>query len=217
MTMHIPDGFLDPITVTFTYGLFLIIVAIALRRVSEKIDPNIISTMTVTSAGIFVAQMLNWTIPGGTSLHFAGGALAAILLGPWLGVLSMTIVLLVQCLVFHDGGITALGANVLNMGIINVFVGYIIYRTVIKLLGVKSSSRTIGAILSGWAGITLAGIACGFEIGFSPQFPYGWQISVPVMGIWHAILGIIEGIITAIIITYIGKKNSELILAERGV
>ena len=129
----------------------------------------------------------------------------------------MTLVLVIQCLVFHDGGITALGANVLNMGIIDVLIGYIIYRLAIKTLGAKNSSRIVGAFIGGWLGISLAGIACGFEIGISTQFPYGWQISVPVMGIWHAILGIIEGIITALVISYIANRSPELILVEREV
>jgi cobalt/nickel transport system permease protein len=160
--------------------------------------------------------MLNWPLPGGTSLHFVGGALAGIMLGPLLGFLTMFLVLFIQCLVFHDGGITALGANVLNMAIIDVLVGYLLYRGFIKIFGAKNSVRTISAFLGGWLGIVLAGLACGLEIGYSPSFPYGVTITVPVMVGWHAILGVVEGIITASVVMYLVRKAPHLVFSEKG-
>jgi cobalt/nickel transport system permease protein len=125
--MHIPDGYLDPIWCAGTYAVTIAYLIYAYRRVRANYDVSrAIPLMTVFAAGIFVAQMLNWPIPGGTSLHFVGGALSAIALGPYLASYVMFLVLLVQALVFHDGGITTLGANVLNMGIIDVWVGYLI-------------------------------------------------------------------------------------------
>jgi len=102
--MHIPDGFLDIITVIVTYVIFLVYGGYAFKRIRASLNAERVSLVSILAAGIFVAQMLNWPVPGGTSLHFVDGALAGIMLGPWLGFLTMFLVLLVQCLVFHDGG-----------------------------------------------------------------------------------------------------------------
>jgi len=206
--MHIPDGFLDPVTIAVTYIIFLIYLGLSLTKIRSIKEPlnEKISLVSALAAGIFVAQMLNWPIPGGTSLHFVGGALAGILTGPYLGFLVIFLVLLVQCLVFHDGGITALGANVLNMAIIDVLIGYGCYRLMLKILGNTKSARLLGALIGGWLGITLAGVACGLEIGYSPAFPYGVAVTVPIMGFWHAVLGVIEGVITAMVVEYLYTK-----------
>ncbi len=206
--MHIPDGFLDPVTAAVTYIIALVYAAYAFYKLRREESRERAVLASVLAAGIFAAQMLNWPLPGGTSLHFVGGALAGILLGPWLGFIALFLVLLVQCLVFHDGGITAFGANVLNMAIIDVLVGYALY----KLL--PERYKLVGAFLGGWLGITLAGIACGVEIGVSSQLPYGLSVTVPVMGIWHAALGIIEGVITAAVVAYLARRAPHLV---RGV
>lgn len=213
--MHIPDGFLDVVTVAVTYAVFLVYGFYALKKAKISLSGENIPLISVLAAVIFAAQMLNWPIPGGTSLHFVGGGLAGILLGPWLGFLPVLLVLLVQCLVFHDGGITALGANVLNMAVIAVIVGYLTYRTLIHIFGAKSSVRAIAGFLGGWLGIILAGAACGLEIGFSPSFPYGVAVTVPIMVGWHLVLGVVEGIITALTILYLSRKAPQLILSER--
>lgn len=206
--MHIPDGFLDPITCAVTYLIMIAYGVYAYYKSRKEWGPETISQMTVLASGIFVAQMFNWPIPGGTSLHFVGGALAGIILGPYLGFFVMFIVLLVQCLVFHDGGITALGANVFNMAIVDVLVGYYIYRIVLSFKNSKNG-KIIGAFLGGWIGITLAGVVAGLEIGLSPLFNYPIAVTVPVMGIFHFALGIIEGIINALIIWYLLSKGYE--------
>ncbi|AEM38521.1 cobalamin (vitamin B12) biosynthesis CbiM protein [Pyrolobus fumarii 1A] len=212
--MHIPDGFLSLPWVVATYAATLAFGVIALRKARSVWGPATAAAVTVLAAAIFVAQMLNWPIPGGTSLHFVGGALAGILLGPWLGFLAMSLVLIVQCLVFHDGGITALGANILNMAIIDVLVGYYVYRLVYGALGGSRTGRLLGAFLGGWLGITLAGVACGLEIGLSPQFPYGVAVTVPVMGFWHAVLGVIEGVITALVVDYVYSRAPHLVVSK---
>jgi len=210
--MHIPDGFLDPTVSAATYIIFLAYFAYAFRMMKKDFSSEKVTLLSVLASGIFVAQMLNWPIPGGTSLHFVGGALAGIILGPWLGFLTIFLVLLVQCLVFHDGGITALGANSINMAIVDVLVGYIIYRAAVKYFGGRGSAA--GAFLGGWAGITLAGLACGLEIGFSPSFPYGVSVTVPVMTLWHLGLGLIEGLITASIVAYLAPRMPEILHSE---
>jgi cobalt/nickel transport system permease protein len=217
--LHIPDGFLDPYTAIATYAMSLILIGYTIKR-SKAIDEIKFARVVTLSVFIFVAQMIAWPIPGGTSLHLVGGALAGILLGPWLGILAMTIVLVVQCLVFHDGGITALGANLLNMAIVAVSIGYVTYRVILKVLGSNSKTRFIAGLVAGWISLTLAGVMTGLEIGVSgyilKRIGYSIAISLPVMAIWHAGLGVIEGCITGSILSYVGFKDPKIIEAERG-
>ncbi|MEM0025838.1 MAG: energy-coupling factor ABC transporter permease [Zestosphaera sp.] len=203
--MHIPDGYLSPavagVTLLLTSGLLLVII----RKISSAKDSlnKKISLFTALSAGIFVAQMIAWPIPGGTSLHLVGGALAGILVGPWLGILSMSLVLLVQCLVFHDGGLTAIGANILNMGVIGVLAGYAVFKLAYRV----SKKVWLSGFLAGWLSLTLAGLACGIELGIS------WNSTIPiyVMGPWHAVLGLIEGLITGSVVGYLARKSPNII------
>ncbi len=201
--MHIPDGYLSVPVAVGSFIASLAFVVTAARRVSLKQGLSVegISLMTALSAGIFVAQMIAWPIPGGTSLHLVGGALAGIILGPWLGVLSMALVLTVQCLVFHDGGITALGANVLNMGVVAVLIGYSLFR----FLG-GGRRPLIAGLVAGWLSLLLAGVSCGVELSVS----WGSVLPVYVMGLWHALLGSVEGVITGSVIAYLRVKESRL-------
>ncbi len=211
--MHILDGFLDPLWCIITYIAAGSYFGVVLRKTRKNmIGTDKLSLLTVIAAGIFVAQMLNWPIPGGTSLHFVGGALAGILLGPVWGSIAMLLVLVVQCLVFHDDGITALGANLVNMAIIDVWVGFLIYRYIIRVMGYNRRNVFIAGLLGGWMGIFAAGAACSVEIGLSPQTPYGLMITLPVMGISHFLLGIIEGLITGLVLVYIYDRSSEVLL-----
>ena len=214
-SMHIPDGYLDSTWSIATYIVSATYIGYAIKKAEITKNLERLSLLTVLAAGIFAAQMLNWPLPGGTSLHFVGGALAGILLGPLFGSLTLALVVTIQCLVFHDGGITALGANILNMAIIDVLVGYTMYKIVLKALGPSTKTRFIGGFIGGWLGITLAGIACGVEIGLSPSFPYGVYVTVPVMGLWHLALGVIEGIITGMVVSYLSTKNPDIIFSER--
>ena len=216
--MHIPDGFLDPYTALVTYIISLAIIGFTTRK-GGILDESRFARVFTSAAFIFVAQMIAWPIPGGTSLHLVGGALAGVLLGPWLGALAMTVVLVVQCLVFHDGGITALGANLLNMAIVSVFVGYMVYRVVLKVLKPSNRSRFIAGLVAGWLSLTLAGAMAGLEIGISgyilKRVGYSIAVSLPVMAVWHAVLGVVEGGITGSILSYIGFKTPRLIEAEK--
>lgn len=203
--MHIPDGYLSPVVAGATLLLTLAALLLAIRRVSStknSLDEKI-SLFTALSAGIFVAQMIAWPIPGGTSLHLIGGALAGVLLGPWLGILSMTLVLLVQTLVFHDGGITAIGANVINMGVVGVLAGYTAFKIVYKV----GKKVWLGGFLAGWLSLTLAGLACGVELGLS----WGSTLPIYVMTSWHAVLGLVEGLITGSVLSYLALKYSKIV------
>lgn len=200
--MHIPDGYLDLRIAVVFFVLTLAVFGYSLLKLKGE---KLTSLFGIVSAAIFAAQMLNWPIPGGTSAHFVGGSLAGILLGPFAGCVSMAIVLTIQTLVFNDGGITAWGANVWNMAVVNVFIGYYVYRALQKL------DKAFASFVAGWLGITIAAIFAAIQLGLSTSFAYGLSITVPVMGIWHAVLGVIEGIITAGVVGYISTRRSDLL------
>jgi cobalt/nickel transport system permease protein len=204
--MHIPDGFLDAWICGLMYLISAAVIAHSAMRLKGKLENKQVPMIGVVAAGIFAAQMLNWPIPGGTSAHFVGGAIAGILLGPYAGCLSMASVLTIQCLMFGDGGITALGANIFNMAVVGVFVGYAVFKAL------RNFNQDTAVFLAGWLGIWLGAVACGVEIGVSSIFRYEIWTTLSVMGIWHGILGIVEGMITLFAIRNIAFK--ELVCAE---
>lgn len=203
--MHIPDGYLSLPVAAATALVAFCVAVLAVRRASGSggFTGERVSLLTALSAGIFVAQMIAWPIPGGTSLHLIGGALAGVLLGPWLGVLSMALVLFIQCLVFHDGGITALGANVLNMGVVAVISGYLVFRALRRRAG-----PLVAGVAGGWVSLVLAGVACGAELGLS----WGSALPLYIMTSWHAVLGVVEGIITGLVIRYLSVKSPGVVV-----
>ena len=205
--MHIPDGYLDWWICVAMYALSVIILSYAVKKIGKIADYKI-SMIGVVAAGIFAAQMLNWPIPGGTSAHFVGGALAGILLGPYAGMIAMASVITIQSLIFGDGGISALGANIFNMGIVAVLVGYSSYRALEKY------SVNVAGFFSGWIGIWLAALICGIEIGISSIFAYKLGTTIIIMGTWHAVLGIIEGLATMAVVSYIKLYHSEIMPTE---
>jgi len=207
--MHIPDGYLDAWVFVLFYVLSAIVLFFALRRSKDILQERQVPLLGVLAAAIFAAQMLNWPIPGGTSAHFVGGALAAIFLGPYAGALAMTVVLVIQCLLFGDGGITALGANVWNMAIVDCFIGYYVYKSIASRVS-GDGGKIFGAFFGGWLGITAAAAFAGIEIGISSAFRYGIGVTVPVMAGWHAALGIIEGVITAAVVAYTLRVRADL-------
>ncbi len=198
--MHIPDGFLDPLTASLLYLISLFFLYLSARRYFR--EGGDVYYLSVAAASIFAAQMLNWPIPGGTSAHLVGGALAAILIGPFGGCLAMFMNLLVQCLLMGDGGITALGANAFNMAIVDVFVGYAAYKALMRL----THNRFLSAFVGGWLGILTAALACGVEIGISSQL-FSLNVTVPVMAVWHGLLGLVEGLITASIVVHLDRRG----------
>ncbi len=206
--MHIPDGFISaPVAVggvVVAAGAVACAVKVTNRGLGEKQVP----LMGVLAAFIFAAQMLNFPVAGGTSGHFMGAALAAILLGPWAGLLIMTCVLLVQCLVFQDGGLLALGANVFNMGIVGCFLGYYIYQGVTLLMGNKRVVVLVAGGIAGWAAIVVAALFCALELGISGTVPL--HVVLPAMGGVHALIGIGEGLITAAVLALVLATRPDL-------
>lgn len=201
--MHIPDGFLG-----WTWPIFLIIAAVAvlysLKWASENLDERNVPLLAVLAAGIFAIQAMNIPIPWGTSGHMVGAALIAIIfVSPWAAVLVLSIVLILQGLIFGDGGMTALGANIINMGLIGGFVGFYSYKAL------KGVGRIPAIFIAAWASIFLASIACALELYMAGTFPL--EAGLASMAIYHAVIGVIEGIITVVVILGIDRVRPDLL------
>lgn len=202
--MHIPDGYVDlPLAVLFG-ALSVAVLAVAARRVDGEISDARAPLLGVVAAGVFAAQMLNWPIPGGTSAHFVGGAFAAILLGPHVGALCIATVVTIQALVFGDGGLVVLGANVFNMAVVEVYVGYGVYRLL------AGRNEFAAAFAAGWLGITAGALAAALQLGVSEAFAYELVATVSIMGVGHLVLGLIEGGITAVVYRYVADARPDL-------
>ena len=217
--MHIPDGLLDPIT---TIVLWIVTIAIMILgyfrmgKMFEKEDSEkMIPYIGVLAAIIFAFQFVNYPVPGGTSGHLVGGTLVAIILGPWASVIVMFLILVIQSL-FGDGGITALGPNAFNMGIIGGIVGFYIVVLLVRLFNKTSIKKelkaTIATAIGSYIAIVLASFICGIEIGIGGAIPM--EIAIPAMVFWHLIIGIGEAIISALIVFYIYKTKPDFILTE---
>jgi len=211
--MHIPDGFLNIATSAGAYLVSAGGVGYASREAGKKLGEKHVPLMGVLAAFIFAGQMLNFPIPGGTSGHLMGAALAAILLGPWAAVLIMSCVLLVQSLVFQDGGLIALGANVLNMGIVASFVGYYSYRGTVLVLGQEGRRTLIAGFIAAWGSVFVASLACALELAISGTSPA--QVVFPAMAGFHAVIGIGEGLITGTVLSYVMVTRSDLLELQK--
>lgn len=207
--MHIPDGFLDTKTWVTTAVASGAAVAYAVRKVNKEFEEKDPPLMGVLAAFIFAAQMINFPVAGGTSGHFVGGALAAILLGPWKAILVMLSVISVQALLFGDGGITALGANVLNMAIIAPLVAYWIYGAL------RRFSMPGGAFAAGLISTVIAALAAAVELAVSGTSPF--VITASFMAGWHLLIGLGEGLITATTIGYLLRVRPDLVKSQGGL
>ena len=206
--MHIPDGFLNVATIATTYAVSAGGVGYAVKETNKKLGEKHIPLMGVLAAFIFAAQMLNFPIAGGTSGHLIGAALAAILLGPWASVLIMSCVLIAQSLIFQDGGLLALGANIFNMGIIASFSGYYLYHLITWVLGDGKRGRMIGGFIGAWGSVVVASIACAIELAVSGTSPL--VAVMPAMAGLHALIGIGEGLITVAALSLVLAARADL-------
>jgi cobalt/nickel transport system permease protein len=206
--MHIPDGFLSMPVVLVMWIITIVFVGYSVRRTNKRITESQIPLMGVLAAFVFAAQMLNIPVAAGTSGHFLGGVLVAIFLGPWVGTVIMATVFIVQAVLFQDGGILALGANIFNMGLIGTVLGYYLYRGVLRML----KSVRIAAAVAAWTAIVLASVACAVELAVSGTSPL--HIVVPAMAGIHAVIGIIEAVITVVVISAVIKTRPDLLPQE---
>jgi cobalt/nickel transport system permease protein len=207
--MHIPDGFLDTATSVATWVVSAGSVAYAVRQVNKELEERQVPLIGVTAAFIFAAQMLNFTVAGGTSGHLLGGALAAILLGPWAGMLVLTSVLAVQALLFQDGGLLAMGANIFNMAVVGVLVGWGIYVGAKRLLGGKPWATMLGGFVAAWASVVVASLVAALELAISGASPLG--VALPAMGSVHILIGMGEGLITMAVLAFLRAARPDLL------
>lgn len=210
--MHIPDGFLSSLVSIVLWILSIGIIAYALRRVGQDLGERQIPLMGVLAAAIFAGQMLNFTVAGGTSGHLMGAALATILLGPWAAIIVMTTVVSIQALIFQDGGLLALGANIFNMGIVGVAVAYFVYTSFQKLARGQKWGMFVGGFLAAWASIVVAALAVALQLALSGTSPA--NIAVPAMGSIHMLIGIGEGLITLGALAFLYAARRDLLEAS---
>jgi cobalt/nickel transport system permease protein len=207
--MHIPDGFLSLLVAIAFWIISVMIISIALRNTKRSLGERQVPLMGVLAAAIFAGQMLNFTVAGGTSGHLLGAAVAAILVGPWPAMLVMTSVVSIQALLFQDGGLLALGANLFNMAIVGVFVSYSVYTGLRKLLHKQTWGLMVAGFVAAWASIFIASLACGIELALSGTSPA--NIAIPAMGAIHALIGIGEGLITVGALALIQAARRDLL------
>jgi cobalt/nickel transport system permease protein len=207
--MHIPDGFLSNEVAVAVALPAVAAVGYGLRRAEVDLDDRRVPLLGVTAAFVFAAQMLNFPVAGGTSGHFLGAALAAILLGPWLASLVLAVVLVVQAFVFADGGLTALGANVFNMGVIG---GVVVGELMLAVR--KALPTTRGALLGvagagAWLAVMAGAAACAIELAVSGTVPLGTVL--PAMLGVHAVIGAGEAVITVAAVSAVLATRPDLI------
>ncbi|MGO8838842.1 MAG: energy-coupling factor ABC transporter permease [Limisphaerales bacterium] len=206
--MHIPDGFIDGKTAAVAAVISIAGVGFALRQVRRELPARKVPLLGLSAAFLFAAQMVNFPVAGGTSGHLVGGTLVAALLGPSAAVVVVTTVLIVQCFLFQDGGVTALGANIFNMAIINSVAGYLIYRVVCYwLTGMRG--RVTAVAFAAWCATVLAAISCAGQLAWSGTIP--WPVAFPAMATVHMFIGVGEGLISALVFLAVYRARPDLI------
>lgn len=225
--MHIPDGYLGPATCGVFYVLMLPIWTIASKIVQKTLKAKQVPILAIGAAFSFVIMMFNVPIPGGSTGHAVGGVLVAILLGPWAACIAITVALVIQALLFGDGGITALGANCFNMAFLLPFSGYFIYKAISFKAPMNSNRRVIAAGIAGYVALNIAAGFTGFEFGIQPLLhktangqalycPYGLNVALTAMlGEHLLVFGWVEAIVTALVIKYLLKTAPELLAAGK--
>lgn len=221
--MHIPDGYLSPQTCTVMYVAMLPVWAAAVKKVRQALSTRYIPLMMIGAAFTFVIMMFNIPIPDGTTGHAVGGAILAIVLGPWAASICITIALVIQALLFGDGGIWALGANCFNMAFILPFSAYYVYQLISGRSEVTSPRRWIGGLAAGYIGLNLAALFAAFEFGIQPALfhtasgtplycPYPLSKAVPAMAFAHLLVaGPIEGVVTGLLVRFLQANNPALL------
>ena len=217
--MHIPDGLLDPVTTVVLWIVTIVVMVFSFKKIrksfEEEDSEKLIPYIGVLAATLFAFQFVNYPVPGGTSGHLVGGTLVGVILGPWAAVIVIFMILVVQSL-FGDGGITAIGANTFNMGIICGIVGFYIVKAIILVLNKtkmeKEKKVTIATAIGSYIAILLAAFMAGVEVGIGGAIPM--EIIVPTMIFWHIFIGIGEAIISALIVHFIYKVKPEFITTE---
>jgi cobalt/nickel transport system permease protein len=225
--MHIPDGYLGPYTYVAFWIIMIPIWYYAGKKLSAELKSRQVPLLALSAAFSFVIMMFNVPIPGGSTGHAVGGAIIGIVMGPWAGVIAISVALVLQALMFGDGGITAIAANCFNMGVVMPFVGYYIYKIISGNTEITSSRRIIAAAVAGYLALTIAAGFTGFEFGIQPilhhnanglplYMPYPLSVTVPAMILEHALgFSILEALITALIFAYIQRTDTTVLYGEK--
>jgi cobalt/nickel transport system permease protein len=215
--MHVPDGFLDAPTSVATGAVAVTAVGVALRGARRELDDRTAPLAGLVATFVFATQMLNFPVGAGTSGHLLGGALAAVLVGPWTAVLCMSVVLLVQALLFADGGITALGTNITLMGVVTVVVGWAVFRLVQQLLPKRVAMVAPAAATGALVSVPVAALC------FTGLYAVGGQAPVPLGALltamlgWHVLIGVGEAVITLLAVGSIVAVRPDLVYGARRV
>jgi len=225
--MHIPDGYLSPQTAVPFLVLMVPVWRVAVKRVKENLKKKDVPVLAIGAAFAFTIMMFNLPIPGGSSAHAVGAVLLAILLGPWAACLGVSVALIIQALIFGDGGILAIGANCFNMGFLMPMIGYYVYK-VIKGGADEASGRAIvAAVAAGYVGLNAAALCTALEFGLQYSlfqaadgtplyFPYPLQVAVTAMMSEHLLLaGPVEAIVTALGLRFVVSSHPELLAGQR--
>jgi len=208
--MHIPDGFIDGKTALTTAALSVAGVGLALRQVKRELPPRRVPLLGLSAAFLFAAQMLNFPVGGGTSGHLLGGVLVAALLGPAAAVVVLTTVLIVQCFLFADGGVSALGANIFNMALVGTVGGWAVFRAVSRCLP-NLRGQVAAVAFAGWCSTVLASLACAGQLAWSGTV--AWPVAVSAMAGIHLLIGLGEGLIGALVFLAIARTRPDLVSA----
>lgn len=213
--MHVPDGFLDAQTSVGTAVVAGTVVATSLRMARRELDDRTAPLVGLVAVFIFAAQMVNFPVGAGTSGHLLGGALAVVLVGPWTATLCLSVVLLVQAILFGDGGVTALGTNITLMGIVGVWAAWLAFRATRALLPDRMSMVPAAAFVAGLLSVPTA------AMGFVGLYVVGGQAPIPVdalataMLTWHVLIGIGEALITMLVVSSVVAVRPDLVHGAR--
>ena len=215
--MHIPDGFIDIPTSAAFAGLAAAGIAVSLKGARAQLDEKSAPLAGLTAVFIFAVQMLNFPVAAGTSGHLLGGALAAVLVGPWAATLSLTVVLLMQGFLFADGGLTAIGLNVFNMGIVGVWFGYLIFILAKKILPKQKSSIALAAAIGGALSVPAAAIGFTIQYAIGATATFSLSSVLAAMVGTHILIGIGEAIITGLTVSAVLASRSDLVYGWKKV
>lgn len=223
--MHIPDGYLSPSTCVALYAAAAPFWYVAAQRVRRMLSTRMVPLLSVFAAFSFVIMMFNLPLPGGTTGHAAGMAIATIVLGPWGSIIAVSIALIIQALFFGDGGITAIGANCFNIAVVGSLTAYWVYMTVAGRSAITSTRRVVAAALAGYVAINVAAFVTAIEFGIQPALftdatgtplyaPYPLGVAIPAMMAGHlTIAGLAEAIITGGVVAYLQRSDPSLLRA----
>jgi len=197
------------------------------KKLSTELRSKQVPLLALAAAFSFVIMMFNVPIPGGSTGHAVGGAIIGIVLGPWAAIIAISVALVLQALMFGDGGITAIAANCFNMAVVMPFVAYYVYRAISANTEITSSRRVIASAVAGWLSLTTAAAFTGFEFGIQPllhhtaegvplYMPYSLNVTVPAMILEHVLgFGILEALVTALIFAYIQRTDTTILYGEK--